>query len=108
MKLLDDPPIVITVSLLAPFAAYLSAEALQVSGVLTVVTTGLYFGWRAPEIVSSRVRLQARPFWEMIVFLLNGFIFILIGLQLPEVLGGLKGESMPRLCWTTRRCSACW
>jgi Na+/H+ antiporter len=96
-KYIDDPPVQITVSLLTPFAAYLSAEELGVSGVLAVVTAGLYIGWRAPEITNARMRLQAYPFWEMIVFLLNGIIFILIGLQLPEVLHGLQGESLPKL-----------
>ncbi len=90
---LDDPPVQITISLLTPFAAYLPAEQLGVSGVLSVVTTGLYLGWRAPDIINSRVRLQAGPVWEMIVFLLNGLVFILIGLQLPAVLKGLQGKT---------------
>jgi CPA1 family monovalent cation:H+ antiporter len=85
----DDAPIEITVSLLTPFVAYLSAERLGISGVLAVVTAGLYLGWRTPEILSYRTRLQAGPVWEMLEFLLNGFVFILIGLQLPEVLSGL-------------------
>src|ERR1041385_3654542 len=96
-KQVDDAPIEITVSILTPFAAYLPAERLGVSGVLAVVTAGLYLGWRTPEITSSRTRLQAELVWEMIVFLLNGFIFILIGLQLPEVLGRLSGRSIPQL-----------
>ena len=98
-KPIDDPPIEITLSLLTPFAAYLPAEQLGVSGVLAVVTVGLYHGWRIPEITSSRTRLQAGPVWEMIEFLLNGFIFLLIGLQLPEVLHRLAGRSIPQLIW---------
>ncbi|MDB6122812.1 MAG: Na+/H+ antiporter [Pedosphaera sp.] len=98
-KYIDDPPIQITISLLTPFAAYVAAERLGVSGVLAVVTAGLFIGWRAPEITNARMRLQAYPVWEMIVFLLNGIVFILIGLQLPEVLKGLEGQSLPRLCW---------
>jgi Na+/H+ antiporter len=98
-KPIDDPPIEITLSLLTPFAAYLPAEQLHVSGVLAVVTAGLYHGWRIPELTSSRTRLQAGPVWEMIEFLLNGFIFILIGLQLPEVLRHLSGRSIPQLVW---------
>jgi Na+/H+ antiporter len=88
-KRVDDAPIEITVSLLTPFVAYLSAERLGISGVLAVVSAGLYLGWRMPEILSYRTRLQAGPVWEMLEFLLNGFVFILIGLQLPEVLSGL-------------------
>jgi len=99
---LGNPPIEITFSLLIPFAAYLLAERLGVSGVLAVVTAGLYIGRRGPEIISSRTRLQAVPVWEMLGFLLNGFVFILIGLQLPEVLRALSGHpqySIGELVW---------
>lgn len=99
LKPIEDPPIEITVSLLTPFAVYLLAERLQVSGVLAVVTTGLYHGWRIPEFTSFRTRLQAGPVWQMIEFLLNGFIFLLIGLQLREILGHLSGQQLPRLLW---------
>ncbi|MDB6066246.1 MAG: Na+/H+ antiporter [Pedosphaera sp.] len=90
---LDDPPVQITISILTPFVAYLASEQFHVSGVLAVVTAGLYLGWRSPEIINSRMRLQSGPVWEMIVFILNGFVFILIGLQLPEVLEGLPKKS---------------
>jgi monovalent cation/hydrogen antiporter len=96
---IDDPPIEITIALLAPFVAYLPAERLGFSGVLAVVTAGLYHGWRTPEITSSRTRLQAGPVWEMIEFLLNGCIFLLIGLQLPAVVQALSGYSTLQLLW---------
>jgi Na+/H+ antiporter len=97
---LDDPPVQITISILTPFAAYLPADQAGVSGVLAVVTAGLYLGWRSPEIINSRMRLQAGPVWEMIEFLLNGLVFILIGLQLKEVVADIsKTGSIPRLCW---------
>jgi Na+/H+ antiporter len=96
---LDDPPVQVTISLLTPFAAYLPADRLGLSGVLAVVTAGLYLGWRAPEIVNARMRLQAFPVWGMVVFLLNGLIFILIGLQLPEVIVNLAGQSKWELAW---------
>lgn len=98
---LDDAPIEITVSLLTPFVAYLLAERLGLSGVLSVVTAGLYLGMRMPELLSFRTRLRGGPVWEMVEFLLNGFVFILIGLQLPEVLGALSGHAVPvqRLVW---------
>ena len=95
---LDDPPVQTTLSLLTPFAAYLSADKLGASGVLAVVTTGLYMGWRAPEIISSRTRSQALPVWKMVVFLLNGLIFILIGLQLPQIPENVPGQSLLSLC----------
>ena len=102
---LDDPPVHTTISLLTPFVAYLLAERVGVSGILAVVVAGLYLGWRSPEISSSRVRLLTYPVWEMVVFLLNGLIFVLIGLQLPEVTGGLAGHSTGALCWLALRVS---
>ncbi len=90
---LDDPPVQITISLLTPFVAYLPAERLHVSGVLATVAAGIFLGWHSPLMISARTRLQAYAFWEMVVFLLNGFVFIVIGLQLPEILGELNGES---------------
>jgi len=94
---LDDPPIQVTISLLTPFAAYVSADRLEVSGILAVVTAGVYLGWRSPEITTARMRLQVRPVWETIGFVLNGFIFILIGLQLPDVLAAVSEHSAFRL-----------
>ncbi len=82
---LDDPPVQITISLLTPFAAYLLAERLYVSGVLSTVAAGVYTGWHSTSF-TARFRLQAQAFWEMVAFLLNGFIFIMIGLQLPGIL----------------------
>ena len=96
---LDDPPVQATLSLLTPFAAYLSADKIGVSGVLAVVTAGLYLGWKSPEIINSRTRFQIFPVWEMVVFLLNGLIFVLIGLQLPQILQNLSGQSLLKLCW---------
>jgi Na+/H+ antiporter len=94
---LDDPPVQITISLLTPFAAYLPAERLHVSGVLATAAAGIYLGWHSPLIVRARYRLQAFAFWEMVVFLLNGFVFITIGLQLPGILRALQGESLTSL-----------
>ena len=91
---LDDPPIQITFSLLTPFLAYLPAEYFHVSGVLATVTVGIFLGWHSPLIISARTRLQAAAFWEMISFLLNGFVFITIGLQLPGILHEVGGDSL--------------
>lgn len=90
---LDDPPVQITISLLTPFLAYLPAERMHASGVLAVVAAGIYLGWHSPLIVTARYRLQAFAFWEIVVFLVNGFVFIAIGLQLPGILRSLKSES---------------
>src|SRR5262245_59492065 len=93
---LDDPPVQITISLLTPFAAYLLAERLEISGVLAVVVAGMYLGWHSTAL-SARTRLQAQAFWEMAAFFLNGFIFIMIGLQLPDILQKLNREPLSRL-----------
>jgi Na+/H+ antiporter len=88
---LDNPPLEITVTLVTPFAVYLlGEEVLHVSGVLATVTTGLYLAWRAPTFFSSGTRLQAEAVWAMLIFLLNGLVFILIGLQLPGILAILN------------------
>lgn len=83
---LSDPPVENTISLLTGFAAYLPAYALGVSGVLSVVATGLYLGRRGPHVVSARTRLQAQAIWDIVVLLLNGLLFILVGLQLNVIL----------------------
>lgn len=100
-KRVDDAPIEITVSLLTPFVAYTLAERLGFSGVLSVVTTGLYLGWRMPELLTFKTRLQGGPVWDMVDFLLNGFVFLLIGLELPEVMKSLSGPALPlsKLVW---------
>jgi len=96
---MDDAPVEVTVSFLTPYVAYLCAERAGASGVLAVVTAGLVLGWRIPEITSSSTRLQAGPFWNMIEFLLNGVVFILIGLQLPDALKALSGRAIAQLIW---------
>jgi CPA1 family monovalent cation:H+ antiporter len=95
----DDAPIEVTVSLLTPFVAYVAAERLHLSGVLAVVTAGLFLGWRTPEITTSTTRLQGEPFWNMVEFLLNGIVFILIGLELPRSLRSLGDYSLAELVW---------
>jgi Na+/H+ antiporter len=90
---LDDPLLDNTLSLLTPFLAYVPAEWIHGSGVIAVVTTGLYLGHRAPVLMSAASRLQNRAVWAMIEFLLQGVAFMLIGLQLPEIVDGLQGYS---------------
>jgi monovalent cation/hydrogen antiporter len=93
-RYLDDGPIEITLSILVPYAAYLGAEALHASGVLAVVACGLYLGRRSNQLFSADVRLQAYGFWNSLTFVLNGVVFVLIGLQLPFVLEGIREYSM--------------
>src|ERR671933_611607 len=94
---LHDPPVEITISLLTPFAAYLPAEALGVSGVLASVVCGLYLGRQAPRLMDADTRVQARAVWETLVFVLNGLVFVLIGLQLPGIVARLAARPPLRL-----------
>src|SRR6266511_3047231 len=88
---IDDPIIDNTMSLVAPFAAYLPAEVIGASGVLAVVVTGLYLGYQAPVTMTAASRLVSKSVWKVVEFLLQGTVFTLIGLQLREVLAGLRG-----------------
>ena len=81
------PEVEVTVSLLIPFVAYLPAERIGVSGVLAAVTAGVLVGSRADEMTSAGARLHRHAFWNVLVFLLNSILFLLIGLTLPDVLG---------------------
>jgi monovalent cation/hydrogen antiporter len=94
---LDDPPVEILLSLVTGYAAYLPADQLGVSGVLAAVTAGLYVGWRSPEISSAASRLLGFSFWEVLVYLLNAILFILIGLQLHPILSEVSGRSAVQL-----------
>src|SRR6476661_5302985 len=91
---LDDPPVQTMFSLLTPYVAYFSGERLHVSGILAVVIAGILYGWYAPQILRGRMRLQALPVWETVVFILNGVLFMLIGLELPVVVRSLPPSSM--------------
>ena len=86
-----------SLTMLAPYIAYLSAEHIHVSGVLAVVCAGLMVTWRAPEIFSYQTRLRTRAVWDTVIFLLNGIVFILIGLQLPGILKEIKEYSFIEL-----------
>jgi CPA1 family monovalent cation:H+ antiporter len=86
---LDDPPTEITISLLTPYAVYLPAEELGLSGVIAAVTVGVVLGWRASELTNHTTRLQAFAVWEILQFLLNAVLFLLIGLQLHTALDAL-------------------
>ena len=94
---LSDLPVEITVSLLTPYAAYLPAELFGVSGVLAVVTAGLYLGRRASRIMGSDVRLAGHAVWEMLIFLLNGFVFLLIGLEMSALVREMNAAMLTRL-----------
>ncbi len=83
-------------TLLTPYSAYLIAEELHLSGVLAVVTTGLLLSARSAEMFTYQSRLQTNSVWEIVIFLLNGLVFILIGLQLPMIVANLNGYTLPQ------------
>jgi Na+/H+ antiporter len=90
---IEDPVTQIVLSVVTGYAAYLPADRLGVSGVLAAVTAGLYVGWYAPRIASPATRLLGVSFWEVLVYLLNAVLFVLVGLQLHPILGGVSGRS---------------
>jgi CPA1 family monovalent cation:H+ antiporter len=86
LRRLDDPPLAILITVLMAYIAFAGAEEIEASGVLAVVTAGLYLGWRSHDVFDADLRLNAVGFWEVLVFALNAIIFILLGLQFPDVL----------------------
>ncbi len=87
---LEQAPVEVTVTLIAPFAAYLPAERLGASGVLAAVVAGLIVGRGAARVLTSESRLLSHGVWEMVLFLVNAFVFVLIGLQLRSVIGAAQ------------------
>ena len=83
-------------TLLTPYGSYLIAENVHMSGVLAVVTTGLFLSARTNDLFTYQSRLQTNAVWEIVIFLLNGLVFILIGLQLPMIVANLNGYTLPQ------------
>lgn len=96
-RMIDDPNIEVIFSLLTPFASYLPAEHLGLSGVLSVVTTGLFVGWHLPHITSSRSRLVSAIVWGVFIFILNNMIFLLIGLQWTTIFNSITNYTLKDL-----------
>jgi len=94
---LDDPPVEIAIAVLSGYLAYLPAAAAGVSGVLAAVTIGVYMGWYTPELTNERTRLSGDAFWEILVFLVNALLFVLVGLQLRRIVDALSGIATLRL-----------
>ena len=93
----DYAPIEIALSILIPYAAYLIAERVHASGVLAVVVCGLFLSRRSVGFFSPAVRIQIWSFWESLTYVLNGLVFVLIGLQLPSIRASIQDYSLPRL-----------
>lgn len=86
----NNPTTDTTLTFIAPYVSYLLAEEFHLSGVLAVVTSGLFLAWHSSEVFSQQTRLQAYGTWNTVLFILNGIIFILIGLQLPVILRNIN------------------
>ena len=94
---IDDGPIEITLSILVPYTVYLAADAVHASGVLAVVACGLFLSRRSAHFFSPSVRIQIWSFWQSFTFVLNGLVFVLIGLQLPAIRASIREYSLPKL-----------
>jgi len=90
-----DPVIEIIITLLAPASAYLAAEQIGVSGVLATVVAGLITGQRAARVLSPDARLMGFGVWQTVIWLINAFVFMLIGLQLPAILRAVLIDHRP-------------
>jgi CPA1 family monovalent cation:H+ antiporter len=91
---IEDSRIAITVSLITPYVAYLAADDIRSSGFFATVACGLYMGHRNSGYLSLTARLQAEAVWSNLDFLLNALVFMLVGLQLPYVLAGIRHASL--------------
>lgn len=89
---IDDGPIEFTISILVPYAAYFAGEQVRASGILAVVAAGLYLSRQSSRFFSPPVRIQVYSVWNALTFILNGVAFVLIGLQLPHVVAGIRGR----------------
>jgi monovalent cation/hydrogen antiporter len=92
-----DAQVSVTISLLTGYAAFVPADAIGASGVLATVTAGIYMGIRGPQILPARTRLQGSFVWDILDFIINAILFVLIGLQLRAVVEGLSGYSASTL-----------
>lgn len=95
----DNPTTDTTMTFIAPYVAYQLAEQIHVSGVLAVVACGLFLSQRSSLIFKHQARIQAYATWDTVIFILNGIIFILIGLQLRHVLTQITEHSFSTLLW---------
>ncbi|MCB0875710.1 MAG: Na+/H+ antiporter [Solirubrobacterales bacterium] len=94
---IDAPPVEVTIALFSGYFAYLPAEAIGVSGVLAAVTVGIYMGRLTSMLTSPTTRIQGEAVWEIVQFLLNSALFVLVGLQLPGILDAIDGSDTGKL-----------
>lgn len=88
-----SPRITILMTFMTPYVMYMVAEEFHVSGVMAVVSGGLFLSNQSHVILNHSERIQGTAMWATVVFALNGLVFILIGLELPVIINGLDGYS---------------
>jgi Na+/H+ antiporter len=93
---ISDGPLEMAVSIIVPYVAYLAAEQVRASAVLAVVACGLFLSRRSTGYLTAGARLEIMSAWKALDFVLNGVVFVLIGLQLPYILAGIREYSV----WT--------
>jgi Na+/H+ antiporter len=91
---IDDGPIEVTISILVPYAAYLAAQSVHASGVLAVVSCGLFLSRQSAKLFSPTVRIGIGSVWESLTFILNGLVFVLIGLQFPSIRNSIRSYQL--------------
>ena len=94
-RLPTDAPSDIALTLVEPYLIYWVAEQIHSSGVLAVVAAGLYMSSRNLTFLNSVSRVMGYSVWESFVFILNGVVFLIIGLQLPQIVDGLEASGIP-------------
>jgi len=99
LRLTDDSFTAIAATLLAPYVAWVAAERLHVSAVLACVAGGFYVRQHFSAAIAPLTRIQARAVWDLLVFVLNGIVFILIGLQLAALRQSIPGPELATLLW---------
>lgn len=92
-----DPRVEIVLSILTPFVAYWPPERLGGSGVLATVTAGLYISWNGLRLISAATRLQGIFFWDLLIYLIEGSVFLITGLQARMLIAGIHGDSLSDL-----------
>ena len=92
-----DPRVEITLSLMTPYLAYWIPEHLGGSGVLATVAAGLYISWNGPRLISAATRLQGIFFWDLLIYLIEGFVFLVTGLQARTLFARIGAHSVREL-----------
>src|SRR3954467_14885263 len=105
-RLAHDPRVEIVLSLMTPYLAYWVPEHFGGSGVLATVATGLYVSWNGPRLISSATRLQGFFFWDLIIYVIEGFVFLITGLQARTLIEHSTMDSLRNLLIATLLTSA--